>query len=596
MSDQSGQAANLIDLLRMRADQDASHEGYTFLASNLKSDVRISYAELDRRARAIAARLIATGAAGEPVLLIFPPGIDYICALFACLYAGAIALPAYPPDPFRLARSLPRLQGIVRHAGVTRALTTSIVLDSFSELLAGDPQLSRLAWLATDAVPAELAILWRAPAIRPESVALLQYTSGSTGEPKGVTLTHANLLHNLERIRQAFGHTAESRGVVWLPPYHDMGLIGGILQPLYAGFPVWLMSPATFLRRPLRWLDAISRVGATTSGGPDFAYDLCVRKVTADQRSRLDLSHWAVAFNGSEPIRAQTLDRFFDAFGPCGFRKQAFFPCYGLAEGTLMVTGGTQLSGARAVEIERKALEQHRAAVQAQSAGDSTPRDTLKVVGCGSAAPQRLEIVDPDTRRRCQPDHIGEIWIAGPSVAAGYWRDPAATAHTFGAVVADSGEGPYLRTGDLGFLHEGQLHVTGRLKDVIIVRGRNHYPHDIEQTAQECHPILRPGCGAVFTVETADTDQVVLAQEVRAETPSEIDLDLNAVVSAIRRAVVGEHNLRLHTVLLLCARTLPKTSSGKVRRSACRAAFLSGELSPHNGPTVKRGRPVQLGA
>lgn len=580
--------STLTELLRRRAVEQPERLAYTFLTDGETAEVHVTYGELDRQAHAIGAHLQHLGAAGERVLLLYPAGLEYIAAFFGCLYAGAVAVPAYPP---RLNRSMERLQAIVADAQATVALTTA----AFWSKLEQTPDLLALHWLTTDNLADGMAAAWREPAIDSQSLAFLQYTSGSTGTPKGVMLSHGNLLYNLQMIQRAFRLPEHSTGVGWLPLYHDMGLIGTILQPLYLGSTCVLMPPMAFLQRPVRWLQAISRYQATASGGPNFAYDLCVRKVTPAQRATLDLSSWEVAFNGAEPIRADTLERFATTFAPCGFRRQAFYPCYGLAEATLIVSGGEKAEVPVAQTVQKAALEQHQM-VPALARAD----ETQTLVSCGRALLDgRIVIADPEAHTTCQPGQVGEIWVAGPSVAQGYWQRPAETAHTFQAYLADTGEGPFLRTGDLGCVYQGELFVTGRLKDVIIIRGSNHYPQDIEQTVEQSHPSLRPGCGAAFAVELAGEERLVVVQEVerRYQPPQrrlperrqvEVDpgfdperpqpLDLDAVLGNIRQAVAEQYGVQVYTVLLLRAGSIPKTSSGKLQRYACRAGFLAGSL------------------
>jgi acyl-CoA synthetase (AMP-forming)/AMP-acid ligase II len=504
---------------------------------------------------------------GERVLLFYPPGLDYVAAFFGCLYAGMIAVPSYPP---RLNRSDLRLQATVDDAQATVALTTAQILKKIELRRERLPSLTNLHWLATD----ELVLggeAWRDPTVTAETTAFLQYTSGSTSRPKGVILSHANLMHNLRSIQCSFGHTAESMGVIWLPPYHDMGLIGGILQPLYAGFPVVLMSPIDFLRRPWRWLQAVSHYRASTSGGPNFAYDLCVQKITPEKRATLDLSHWDVAFTGAEPVRHKTLERFAEFFAPCGFRHEAFYPCYGLAEATLFVTGGEKASSPVVKPFHKAQLEQHQV-VEASA----TDEEARILVSSGRTLPdQQIVIVEPRTLSQCSQNQIGEVWISGPSVAQGYWRQPEKTAETFNAYVANSGAGPFLRTGDFGFLLDHELFVTGRTKDLIIIRGRNYYPQDIERTVADCDPgLLADGCAA-FSIEVEDVEKLVVVQEVSRHYRK---FDLNKVVNAIRQVVAEEYELQTYAVVLVKPRRVPKTSSGKVQRYRCRQQFLDGVL------------------
>jgi acyl transferase domain-containing protein/acyl-CoA synthetase (AMP-forming)/AMP-acid ligase II/acyl carrier protein len=410
------------------------------------------------------------------------------------------------------------------------------------------------------------------PVLDRSDIAFLQYTSGSTSRPRGVMLSHANLLYNLRAIRRSFGCGPDTHVVIWLPPYHDMGLIGGLLEPAYAGFPVTFMSPLSFLKRPGRWLRAISEIGATISGGPNFAYEMCAAKISPAERADLDLSTWNLAFTGAEPVRAETIDRFVRTFAPHGFRRASFYPCYGLAEATLMVSGGDRDTEPVTRRLQAGALAANR--VVPAGLGD----DALTRVGCGqSIAGQDVVIVDPGTRTRTAPGEVGEIWASGPSVALGYWQAPDATAEVFGAYLADTGEGPFLRTGDLGFLDGTELFVVGRHKDMIIIAGRNHHPSDIERTVEQAHPALRPGSGVACSVEVDDEERLVIVHEVGANPAGS---DNVGIISAIRAAVAIEHGLNAHAVVLLRPGGVPKTSSGKVQRSTCRAAFLDGTLEP----------------
>ncbi|WP_437759618.1 non-ribosomal peptide synthase/polyketide synthase [Sorangium sp. So ce1389] len=581
----------LVELLEARASAQPEVRGFTFLAGGEAEGEHATYRELDRRARAIAAELQQRGAAGERALLLYPPGLEYIAAFFGCLYAGVVAVPMYPPSLARPERSLPRLLAIAASArprfvlaeARTRALAALAPFQA-TELQAVD-------WVATDQLAPGAEDSWRRPEVTADGLAFLQYTSGSTAAPRGVMLTHANLLHNLALIHEAFAHSPESRGVIWLPPYHDMGLIGGILQPLFGGFPVTLMNPVDFLQRPARWLEAISRARATTSGGPNFAYDLCVRKIAPEQRATLDLSSWRVAFNGAEPVRAETLERFAAAFAPCGFRREAFYPTYGLAEATLIVTGGAAGAAPVVRSFGRAALDRNEATEAA--AGEVGRRE---LVGCGRAlASQQLAIVDPATGLPRGPGQVGELWVAGPSVARGYFGQPEATRETFEAALAGGGSTPFLRTGDLGFVHDGEVFITGRLKDVIIVRGRNCYPQDIELTAEQSHPALRPGSSAAFAVEVEGEERLVVVAELERPRP---DADLEGVIAAVRRAVAEEHELQAHAVVLVRRGEVPKTSSGKVQRRACRAAFLGAELEVLQAsviePAEQEGGPIAL--
>jgi amino acid adenylation domain-containing protein len=558
--------SSIVDLLHRRAAECNGDTGYTFLADGEAAATHLTFAAMDRRARAIGALLQQAASPGERALLLFPPGIEFISAFFGCLYAGVIAVPAYPP---RAAKGQERLRSIVRDSRPRVVLTTAALRSRAERLADQDPELRAALWQTTDDLPAELADEWVPPALSLETLAFLQYTSGSTAAPKGVMVSHGNLLHNEEVIRLAFRQSAESVIVGWLPLYHDMGLIGNVLQPLYVGARCILMSPLAFLQRPLRWLAAISRYRGTTSGGPNFAYDLCVRKIGEEERRSLDLGSWQVAFNGAEPVRGDTLDRFAAAFAPHGFDRRAFFPCYGLAEATLFVTGGPAGREPLVERLDPAALEQGLAA----PGGDEGSR---RLVSCGQAwEGYELRIVDPETGLPCLPGRVGEIWVDGPSIAHGYWNLPEETERSFQALAAD-GSGPWLRTGDLGFRLGDELFVTGRAKDLIILRGRNLYPQDLELSAERSHPALRPGCGAAFSVDVGDEERLVVVQELERGAEGAAA----EAAAAIRGALAEEFEVQTYEVLLLRHDSVPKTSSGKIQRHACRQRYLAGELDP----------------
>ena len=532
-----------LDVLHSRADFQPDRTAFTWLATDTDHDASITYAELDRRARSIGGLLQSTGPPGERALLLLPPGLDFVAALFGCFYAGWIAVPAYPPP---LNQRLERIRSVASDAQPRAALTSLAMLGRIEPRLADEPDLGRLRWLAIDAatVPPDG---WRMPDASSDDVAVLQYTSGSTAAPRGVMLSHTNLLHNAAQIQQRFEASPASRGLIWLPPYHDMGLIGGILEGVWAGFPTALMAPVAFLQRPRRWLEAITRTQATISGGPNFAYDLCVDRIPQPERKGLDLSSWRVAFNGSEPVRPTTLRRFAEAFGPYGFQETAFYPCYGLAEATLMVSGGRVNTPPIVHDLE----------------------DGRHVVGCGqSIDDQTLLIVDPVSFAPRAPGEVGEVWLAGPSVAAGYWQQPLLSEDVFGARLAD-GSGPYLRTGDLGFIDDTELFITGRLKAVLILGGRKIHAEDIEGSLSDRQPGTRPGGVVALSIEAGGQERLVVIQEVR------LAADLDATARSIRARIAEAHQLPVWSVVLTRPGAIPRTSSGKVQRSASHALFVT---------------------
>lgn len=560
---------NLVDILRWRATDQPEQVGYTFLLDGEQEETHLTYGQLDRQARTIAAQLQALGATGERILLLYPAGLDYVAAFFGCLYAGAVAVPTYPPH---LNRPDPRFQSILKDAQPQVLLTNRTTLTKLQRRADNFPGLASLHWLATDTLASDAADTWQHPDIADDTLAFLQYTSGSTSAPKGVMVSHGNIRGNSITIHQRFAHEPDSRTVFWLPMYHDMGLLGGTIQSFCIGSQAILMSPVAFLQKPIRWLQAISRYHATTSGGPNFAYDLCVTHTTPAQRATLDLSSWSLAFNGAEPIRPDTLERFAATFEAHGFRREAFYPCYGMAEATLMISGGSRIAPPVIKTLQSTALESDQ--VLETSVADEQVR---QIVGCGSVVDgHQLVIVNPETGLACEPDQVGEIWVSGPNVGQGYWRRSEETKQIFQAYLTDSGDGPFLRTGDLGFLKDNELFTTGRLKDLIIIRGRNHYPQDIELTVEQSHPALRPSCGAAFSIDTAVGEKLVIVQEI--ERSYRRNLDVSEVVNAIRQAVSEQHQLDVQAILLLKTATIPKTSSGKIQRRACRARFLADTL------------------
>jgi acyl transferase domain-containing protein/acyl-CoA synthetase (AMP-forming)/AMP-acid ligase II/acyl carrier protein len=564
------QCSTFVELLRRRALHQSARIALTFLQDGETEKANLTYAELDRQARAIAATLQKLGARGERALLMYPAGLDFIAALFGCFYAGVIAVPVHPPH---LNRPAPRrLEAIIDNAQVTLVLTTAPLLSNIEKQWASASSLKGLRWIATETINTGSADEWRDPQADAATVAFLQYTSGSTSLPKGVMVSHGNLLHNESMLETAFEQTSETTFVVWLPLYHDMGLIGNVLQSLYLGGRAILMAPATFLQSPFRWLQAISRYGAHTSGAPNFAYDLCVDKISMEQRSSLDLSSWNLAFNGAEPINHRTIDRFSTYFEPCGFRREAFYPCYGLAEATLFVSGGQK----SAVPVVRT---YHAEALERNELIETAPEDkgTRTLVSCGHTwLGQKIRIVEPESLIELGDSQVGEIWLAGPHITQGYWEQPEASAHAFQGYIAETGEGPFLRTGDLGFLKDGELFINGRLKDLIIIRGRNYYPQDIEWTVQQGHSGLRAGCVAAFSVDVEGTEHLVVAAEVERHFKSE---SVEEAVKAIRERIAEEHELQVFAVALLKYGKIPKTTSGKIQRHACRADFLARNLN-----------------
>ncbi|GFE70236.1 hypothetical protein CFPU101_28460 [Chroococcus sp. FPU101] len=561
--------ANFVNLLRYRASETPQKVAFTFLSDGETVSSSLTYLQLDQQAKAIATKLQQLNAQGERALLLYQPGLEFIAAYFGCLYAGVIAVPAYPP---RANRSFERLQAIVSDAVAQLALTTTSLVDTIEGKLTQSVSHENLQCVTTDEINLDLASSWQETELNDDQLAFLQYTSGSTGTPKGVMVNHENLIHNSRMINQCFQDTSESIAVSWLPPYHDMGLIGGILQPVYVGATQILMSPVAFLQRPLRWLETISQYRVTTTGGPNFAYDLCINQIPIEQREALDLSSWTLAFSGAEPVRTQTLINFVEAFGPYGFRLESFYPCYGMAETTLLTSGGKKEVSPILKTFDSKGIEKNQVIIQ-----ETDKPDSITLVGCGKLVEGKIRIVNPETLTLCSPDEIGEIWVSNDSVAQGYWNRPTQTKDTFQAYIVDTQEGPFLRTGDLGFIQKDEIFVTGRLKDLIIIRGRNHYPQDIESTVEQSHPALREGCGAAFSVDVAGEERLVITYEVKRSYLRK--LDVAEVTKAIVKAVLQTHELQAYAIVLLKTGSIPKTSSGKIQRHACKAEFLQGSLS-----------------
>jgi acyl-CoA synthetase (AMP-forming)/AMP-acid ligase II/acyl carrier protein len=571
----AGEHGTLVEILRDRAQETPSRVVYTWSEAE-GPESEITFGALDERVRSLAAALQREGCRGERVLLLIPHGLDYIVSFLASLYASAIPVPAYPPDVDRLHRSLPRLRSLVIDASPKIVLATPDVVTKRAAIASSLPMLTYAKWLTAHVgLPPED---WCDDGRSLDGIAFLQYTSGSTSDAKGVMVTHANLLANSKNMGRRLRFREDSVMVSWLPMFHDMGLILGVLHSIYNGHPSYLMSPLTFLQRPLRWLEAVSKQRGTISGAPNFAYDLCVQATSEEERARLDLRSWDVAYSGAEPIRVETIRRFAAAFAPSGFDARSFSPCYGLAEMTLIASGYE--SGITPdewiVAADSEALSKGK--FKPATAG----RPSHAIVSTGIPVDGiRAIVVDPETRRSLIDGEVGEIWLAGPNVAKGYWGRPEPTKEIFEARVEGTGDGPFLRTGDLGFLRHGELYVCGRLKDVIIIRGLNHAPTDIERTVEESSPVLRVGCVAAFAVDrSADggsdgEELLVIVQDLKGE----FDVAGGpALAATIRERVVAAHGVDPYAIVLTRKGGVPKTSSGKIQRRACREAFLKGEL------------------
>jgi acyl-CoA synthetase (AMP-forming)/AMP-acid ligase II/7-keto-8-aminopelargonate synthetase-like enzyme/acyl carrier protein len=563
LADYQIQISTFIDVLQHRALTQPQQVAFTFLEDGETESEQMTYAELASRARQIASCLQLHGIRfGDRALLLYPSGLDFIAAFFGCLCAGVIAVPTYTPQS---KRHLPRLQAIASDSKASIVLTADQILAERNRKFDYPQELMILPWVATNID--QWQEIHNTAKVHSESLALLQYTSGSTSEPKGVMVTHGNILHNQQLIEKAFEHSAQTVFVGWLPLFHDMGLIGNVLQPIYLGIHSVLMPPVAFLQSPVRWLKAISKYAATTSGGPNFAYDLCVQKVSESQKHDLDLSSWSIAFNGAEPIRSHTLKKFTTAFAQCGFRQESFYPCYGMAETTLIVSGSNKSVEPTFRSVDKSALTLGQIKIEGSSEAQVLVSSGLPI------SDLQVVIVHPENFTPCKPDQVGEIWVSGLSVAEGYWHRPHETTQTFRAYIKDQSQRPFLRTGDLGFLQDGELFVVGRVKDLIIIRGRNYYPQDIEFTVENSHQAVRPSCSAAFSIEKDGIEQLVVVAEVDRHHHNYPE-----VFAVIRSEVASQHELSVYAVIFLKTGSIPKTSSGKIQRHVCLQQFLEKKL------------------
>ena len=558
---------NFMERLQYWAAATPDRYAYRYLDHGEKETESITFAQLDEAARAIAANLVVKGYAGKRAVLMYPPGLDFVLAFLGCHYAGVVPVPAYPP---RRNRNMARVNSISENCHASVALTVQTVIERSGSWLKDAPKLNSLDWIATEKIPRNMANDWVAPKVGSSDPGLIQYTSGSTGTPKGVVLTHYNLISNCRMITQSFEVTNGTQACTWLPAYHDMGLIGGILNPLFLGATQIMMSPVAFLTYPIRWLRAMSDYQCSVSGGPNFAYAWCTTKISPEQCEGLDLSSWKVAFNGAEPVRADVLEAFNKKFGPYGFNPAAHYPCYGMAETTLLVTGGDRNKVPVVRAFDRNELVQHR--VVEVDSDDQMGRD---LVGCGQVLPEEdVQIVQPETRRPLPEDEIGEIWIDSPSNGIGYFERDDMTAEFFEARLSPDNGKKYVRSGDLGFMHHNELFVCGRLKDMIIVRGVNRYPQDIEATVESCDPTTRSGGAAAFAVTRWDREHLVIVCEVDRGRKHNWD----STFKTIRSAIAEEHELPPDAIVLVRGHSIPKTSSGKVQRHACKDDFENRQL------------------
>lgn len=567
------QPATLVELLRYRTTTQPDGHAYTFLIDGKKETPPLTYSELDRQARAIAAYLQKYQAQGERALLLYPQSLEVVAAFCGCLYAGVIAIPVPPPESGRLKRTLPRLRAIVKDANATFALVTESILTLIEGVKEEFPEFDQMKWITTESIDISLADQWQDPQVDKSALAYLQYTSGSTNIPKGVMLSHFNLMHHCGYLQKACGYELDSVTLTWMPYFHDYGLVEGITVPLYNGTPCYLMSPFAFIKRPMQWLKNITKYKVTHSQAPNFAYDLCTRRIKAADLAELDLSSWQAAGNAAEPINPKVMTKFVDTFADYGFSWSTFAPAYGLAEYTLLISNKPKGTTPIITALDTTAYERGKIV----PVGSDRTTGVRYVPSCGRrVCDTRIAMVNPDTFTLCAADEVGEIWASDPSMAAGYWQREDATKETFQAYLADTGEGPFLRTGDLGFLLDGELHITGRIKDLIIVRGSNHYPQDLEWSVQHLNEVFRPDYGAAFSIEDNGEEQLVIVQELERRSGA---LDTAKLVADIRQEIAEEHEIMTHAIVLAKSGTILKTASGKIQRRAIKQNFLNGNMS-----------------
>lgn len=564
---------SIIDLLSSKAIEYPNKVAFKYLINGEDDVISISYGQLVSESKRIATYLYNEGFTGKRALIMYHSSIDYIKVFLGCLYAGVIAVPVYPPS---LSRNMDRVRSIMADANTNLVLTTSQLYSRIAKQFNKETSGFDIKWVCIDKLDPPLSEEWKHPNITGDSIAFLQYTSGSTSAPKGVMISHNNILHNQEMIKNAFQTNEHTVAVGWLPLYHDMGLIGNVLQPLYLGATSILMSPMDFLKRPFSWLKAISKYKATVSGGPNFAYDLCIKKITEEEKAQIDLSSWQLAFNGAEPIRYETIKKFSDEFSQCGFKLQRFYPCYGMAEATLLITGGDVSKGPVIKHFDSLSLTSNKVIES------SNPDGSVALVSSGTSDFQEeLCIVNPKTHYICSENEIGEIWVRGKNVANGYFGTGESSDFS-GRIQGRSST--YLKTGDLGFINEGQLFVTGRLKDVIILRGKNYYPQDIELITENAHEGVRKGCIASFSVTHENEDKLVIVAEAerafrpRIKNVDTIKIKLKEITTSIRKNVMEEIGIQPYCICLIKTGSILKTSSGKIQRSLCKQGFLNNEL------------------
>ncbi len=560
---------DMVSLLLKNADRFEDKALYIFLDNGQNESMRVSYRDVVNKAKAVAAELQENGEKGNHILLLFPAGIEFIVSLFGCFLAGMVAIPAYPP---RRKKVDPRFLSILHDAKPSTILATQQIHADLEQVDTNGARLDKVRTLIYESIQSNQEHEWINPGVNGDDILLLQYTSGSTGTPKGIMVSHWNMIHNSECIRRSFGFDENMIVVNWLPNFHDMGLIGNLIQPAYVGGSVVTMPPIKFIQEPLNWLKSISEYKGTCSGAPNFAYDYCVDKIPNDADENLDLSSLNVLYSGSEPVRKKTLERFCTRFKGAKFTAKQFFPCYGMAETVLIVTGGDYKADPVYFNADVKALEENLI-VAAKDGQESRP-----ITACGFPwQGMSVCIVNPETKTGSPSRKIGEIWVKGPSVTLGYWNKSKETKETFHAYIEGSDDGPWMRTGDLGFIHDGQLYVSGRLKDLIIIRGANFFPNDIEYSVENCHPALRKNASTAFSMDIGDEEKLIIIQEI--ERAYMHDFNEEEIFESIRKVVFEDHGIQADKIILARMGSIKKTSSGKTQRFAMRKIYSDGEIN-----------------
>ena len=557
------------DLLNDRVRQSEKDLCYTFLVGFGVRN-QWDYSDLYREVAKVGAHLRKIGSIGKRALLVYPQGPEFMAAFLACLSRNVVAVPVPAPETWNLLRTMPRLRAVAEDADAAFVLTTRKIFNMASASGNSLWDFEGTPWVVTDELEEGDNDLGAEP-IDATAPAYFQYTSGSTSSPSGVVITHQNLMHHLGALHKSCGY-GDGVTVTWMPHFHDYGLVQGLLQPLFSGDPCYFMSPLSFLKRPSHWLGAITKYGGTHSQAPNFAYEHCIRRISPEERAGLNLATWKAAGNAAEPINPEVLEKFIETFEPCGFQRAASAPAYGLAEATLLVSSTRLNSGPRVLELDADAVFDGR--VVPVGSG----RAGRRIVSCGTlVGDTKVAIVNPENLTKCRADEIGEIWVSDPAVADGYWNQPTKSQDIFGAYLKDTGGGPWLRTGDLGFFQNGELFISGRLKDMIIIRGANFAPQDIEWVSQKCHPSVESAESAAFSLTIDGEESLGVVQELnRKDHPSNVEFEDVAV--RIREQISLEFEVRAYAVALVRRGTIPKTSSGKIQRRACRAALLDGGL------------------